>query len=277
MIGFDMMAACAPNVAPLTLEKIIQAESRNNPLAVYVNAKWVTVHDKGGALKRKKIPFKSPIRIKTVQDAVTVAYMALDTGFSVDMGYMQVNSRNLKALGYTVEDMFDPCRNLAAGARVLSAFYTHALTHYSNEQAALRAALSAYNTGSFNGGFINGYLIRYGINGLSASANVPALNPYTADTGVYVLHPLKKEHRIMGTENEIQTAVTQRVDPVLSQSLKDAATPGVQVEYTAVEAEHNGAFKETAMSEADAWESNADLDADDRNGTAVIVGGKAVR
>lgn len=290
MIGLELMAACAPNVAPVTLEKIIQVESRGNPLAVNANVKWVIVRDKDGKPvmvitedgqikpKRKKVTFKSPIEIKTVQDAVTVTYMAIDAGHSVDMGYMQVNSRNLKALGYTVEDMFKPCKNLAAGTRVLTAFYSNALPKYPNEQAALRAALSAYNTGDFDKGFINGYVTRYGINGQSAPVNVSALNPYTATTVVFVRQSQKKEETMSSTKNEVQTTLAMRVDPVVSKSQKDAATPGVQVEYTADEAERNGAFKETAMIEAEAWAANADLAAaDDPNGTAIVVGGKAVR
>lgn len=289
MMGLEMMVACAPNVAPTTLEKIIQVESKGNPLAVNVNAKWVVEHDKDGKPvtvttaagqtqpQRKKVTFKSPIEIKTVQDAVTVTYMAIDAGHTVDMGAMQVNSKNLGALGYSVEDMFEPCKNIAAGARVLTAFYGSALAQYPNEQAALRAALSAYNTGDFDQGFINGYLARYGVNGPSAPVKVPTLNPYTASTAVFVRQPPGKEKAMSSHEDEAQPALTQRVDPVVSQSQKDEATPGVQVEHTADEAERNGAFKETALSEADAWESNADLVMNEPDGSAIVVGGKSVR
>ena len=291
MIGLDMMMACAPNVAPATIEKVIQVESGGNPLALNVNAKWVIERDEKGnpimvtvadgqiELKRRKVVFKSPITIKTVQDAVTVAYMAIDAGHTVDMGYMQVNSTNLKSLGYTVEDMFDSCKNLDAGARILTAFYSNALPKYPNEQAALRAALSAYNTGDFNKGFLNGYLARYGV-GQQVAMSVPALNPYTAPTAVFVRQQRKEE--TMSTKKEVQhvaeakIALAPRVDPVVSKSPEDSGTPGVQVEYTAAEAEANGAFKETAMSEAEVWASNADLTAD-LEGTAIVVNGKVIR
>jgi type IV secretion system protein VirB1 len=36
--------------------------------------------------------------------------------------------------------------------------------------------------------------------------------------------------------------------------------PGVQIELTPDEAEALGAFEETALSEADAWEANTDVD-----------------
>ncbi len=45
----------------------------------------------------------------------------------------------------------------------------------------------------------------------------------------------------------------------LSDNYGDLATPGVVVELDAAEAESLGAFEETALSEADAWEANADL------------------
>ena len=48
-------------------------------------------------------------------------------------------------------------------------------------------------------------------------------------------------------------------DPLVSQTLDDALVPGVMVELDAAAAEAAGAFEETALSEADAWEANADL------------------
>ncbi len=45
----------------------------------------------------------------------------------------------------------------------------------------------------------------------------------------------------------------------LSDDIGDLTTPGVVVEVDAGEAESLGAFEETALSEADAWEANADL------------------
>lgn len=63
--------------------------------------------------------------------------------------------------------------------------------------------------------------------------------------------------------------------PVISRNEDDASVPGVQVEQTAEQAESNGAFAETAMSEADAWEANTDL-VTDPHGTGIVVSGKLV-
>jgi hypothetical protein len=48
---------------------------------------------------------------------------------------------------------------------------------------------------------------------------------------------------------------------LISTTLDDLLVPGVVVELDAHDAEEIGAFEETALTEADAWEANADLDA----------------
>lgn len=163
----DLILACAPNVAPLTIQEIIRVESAGNALAVNVN-------------KQAGVVFQHPIKIKTVQDAVAVSYAAIAAGHTVDMGYMQINSANLKKLGYRIEDAFDPCKNIAGGARILLMAYAAALPRHRNEQAALRAALSVYNTGDATRGFRNGYVARY----IPSIAPVTRLNPYTTSTKV---------------------------------------------------------------------------------------------
>jgi hypothetical protein len=52
-------------------------------------------------------------------------------------------------------------------------------------------------------------------------------------------------------------------DAMLSDDLADLLVPGVMVEVDAIEAESLGAFEETALTEAEAWDSNADLGADE--------------
>jgi type IV secretion system protein VirB1 len=113
---------------------------------------------------------------------------------------MQVNSRNLAALGTTVEQVLDPCTNLQAAATILTADYAEAARTRGDGQPALQAALSAYNTGDFYRGFANGYVARYyepggvpaltgGVHEVAAvkrAAPPPPPNPFTADTTVFV-------------------------------------------------------------------------------------------
>lgn len=50
---------------------------------------------------------------------------------------------------------------------------------------------------------------------------------------------------------------------LLSDTIADLLVPGVMVEVDAAEAESLGAFKETALTEAEAWDANADLETDE--------------
>ncbi len=182
------LLACAANVAPVTLEAVMRVESGGNPLALNVN------HLAG--------PQPHPA---TLAEAAAIAHGYVTRGYSVDLGLMQVNSRNLAALGSTIEQVLDPCVNLRAGAAILTANYAEAARSRGEGQSALRAALSAYNTGSFYRGIANGYVAKYyGPSGVPALAgDVPQAvltaaavkhaaalpsppNPYTADTQVYV-------------------------------------------------------------------------------------------
>lgn len=177
------LLACAPNIAPITLEAVIRVESGGNPLAVNVNG----------------VPVQ-PLPATSTTGAAQIAETYILRGYSVDLGLMQVNSRNLAALGTTVERVLDPCTNVRDGAAILTADYAEAARTRGDGQAALQAALSAYNTGSFYRGFTNGYVARYygpgsvpalagGVREAAAMkhpAPMPSPNPYTADTSVFV-------------------------------------------------------------------------------------------
>jgi type IV secretion system protein VirB1 len=182
------LLACAANVAPVTLEAVVRVESGGNPFALHVN----------GLVGPQPQP-------TTVADAVRLAKRYIRRGYSVDLGLMQVNSRNLAALGYSIAQVLDPCTNIRGGAVILTADYAEAVRSRGEGQEALQAALSAYNTGNFFRGFANGYVAKYyGRNGVPAlTGNVrqvtvtavavkrvapppPPPNPYTADTQIYV-------------------------------------------------------------------------------------------
>lgn len=143
-LTLSLALSCAPNVAPDTIARIVQVESGNKVFAINVN----------------RLRGRQP-RADNIEDAARLVRLYIARGHTVDMGLMQINSVNLRRLGYTVEDMFDPCTNLKAGAKILTENYTAASRQMDNSQAALRAALSAYNTGNFRNGFRNGYVAKY--------------------------------------------------------------------------------------------------------------------
>ena len=102
---------------------------------------------------------RQPTRQGNATVAAGTAQRYVAAGYSVDLGLGQINSRNMPWLGLTWETVFDPCTNVAALGRVLTANYNSAKAGR-DPQAALRVALSMYNTGSQTRGFRNGYVAK---------------------------------------------------------------------------------------------------------------------
>lgn len=174
--------ACAPNIHPVTLDALIRHESGARQYAIGVN------------LKGKALP-QQPHDLET---ASLAAERLIAEGIDFDAGLGQINVRNWAWLGLTSTTVFDPCQNLAAAQTVLSDCYARALKGHRDQQQALRAALSCYNTGNFRRGFANGYV---GKVLAQAGIQVPALKPVThpgspsvdpaaaAETGTTASHP----------------------------------------------------------------------------------------
>ena len=99
---------CAPSVDPRMIVGIGQRESGLDPLTLHDNSTGQILHG---------------------DDVVAAAAQRIAAGHSVDLGLMQINSRNLGLLGLTIGDAFIACKSVAAAARLLALF-------------------SAYNTGS---------------------------------------------------------------------------------------------------------------------------------
>lgn len=117
----ELLLMCAPTVDPVTMAAVVKQESGGQPWVVNNNT----------SKKSVAFAFKAA--------AVAAALTAIGRGESVDLGLAQINSKNLPTLGLTVEQVFDPCTNLAAGATILAANYAKA--------GSLDGALSLYNTG----------------------------------------------------------------------------------------------------------------------------------
>lgn len=199
-----LVAECAPWVAPSTLAAIVRTESGFKPLAIGING--------GARLQRQP---------QNLEEAVATAKWLIANGYNIDMGLGQVNSANLAKTGLTVEHAFDPCKNLAAAATILTWNYQSASRKTDNQQAALHAALSAYNTGSFTRGFSNGYVGK-----VIRNANVGQVTPI----------PLMKTESKAGAQGRQRQVVgggaeghkpdgsvwVSKVDPVAPESSPDA-------------------------------------------------------
>lgn len=145
--GLDQLVAqCAPNIAPTTMLAIVRVESRGNPLALSVNGKQHLVRQPSSK-----------------NEAIAWTKWLINNGYSFDIGLTQVNSRQMQRLGLPPEVMFEPCNNLAVGARILTEYYAAAIKKYGAGQPALRAAISAYNSGNHTRGIANGYVNRVSV------------------------------------------------------------------------------------------------------------------
>jgi len=140
MIELALIAACTNGVAPATVEAVIAVESRGAALAVGANP-----------------PMQLP-KATTPKQASQLAENLLRRGYSADLGLMQVNTMHLRRFNLKPIDLFDPCTNIFVGTTILNEFYQRAAGQGKSDLQALRAALSAYNTGSFTKGLGNGYV-----------------------------------------------------------------------------------------------------------------------
>jgi type IV secretion system protein VirB1 len=153
---------CGPSVAPSTLASIARTESGFQPL---------TIHD--NTTQTSGVPATDAI-------AIQVASRLLEAGHSVDIGIMQINSANFTKLGLTLEAAFDACKSIAAAAVILAGDYAGGDTRV-GQQAALRVAISKYNTGDAQRGFANGYVHKVE---LAAGHFVPALDVGAAPAAI---------------------------------------------------------------------------------------------
>lgn len=153
-----LIEQCAPGVGTNTMHALIATESGGNPWAV---------NDNDGKLSRQPV---------SRAEAITISKKLIAAGHRVDMGLTQVDSKNLPALGLSVEQIFDPCTNIAAGATILANSYRVSSRRYGDGQPALLAAFSAYNTGRLSAGFYNGYVQRIlSHNGVRVEFKIPRL------------------------------------------------------------------------------------------------------
>ena len=141
---------CANGIQAPIVEAIIQAESSGNPWAINVNVR-------DGQAQPLLVAAQSR------DEAVAQATQLHAEGYSFDVGLMQVNSANVARLGVSIDEAFGVCTNLNMGSTVYSEFAAGAVRYaeqFDTPHKQMMATLSAYNTGSYWKGFMNGYVYR---------------------------------------------------------------------------------------------------------------------
>ena len=116
-VALAIALRCAPAEDPGMLVGIARQESGLDPLILHDNTSGQVLRGAG---------------------VIEAARRLIAAGHSVDLGPWQINSRNLSLLGLRVADAFEPCKAVAAAARLIELF-------------------SRYNTGSPSRGIANGY------------------------------------------------------------------------------------------------------------------------
>ncbi|WP_028203770.1 lytic transglycosylase domain-containing protein [Paraburkholderia nodosa] len=163
---------CAPAVAPATMEAIVQVESGFNPYAIGVV---------NGRLERQPA---------TLDEAVATTRALDAAGWNYSVGLAQLNRSNWTRFGLTSGTVFDPCRNLAAGAAILRGCFERARQSRERAQDALRAGLSCYASGDFFTGFRTGYVQRVLAQVVQTDPGVPATGADVPPVRVIPVRPV---------------------------------------------------------------------------------------
>ena len=144
MFDFLLLAQeCAPDVRQDTMKRIAHVESSFNPYAIGVV---------GGRLDRQP---------RTKEEAIATARWLELKGYNFSVGYVQVNKKNFKRYGLTLETAFDACPNIKAGGEILKECFLRASKNpLKGEQQALRDAFSCYYSGNFTTGYKQGYVLK---------------------------------------------------------------------------------------------------------------------
>jgi len=125
---------CVPPSYQERMARIVEVESGRNPYAIGVV---------GGHLVRQP---------RQLDEAIATAKALDRAGWNFSLGHAQVNKHNLGRMGLDYETAFDACRNLKAGAAILTECDQRAKQTYPDDRAQ-HAAHSCYYSGNFTRGF----------------------------------------------------------------------------------------------------------------------------
>jgi type IV secretion system protein VirB1 len=129
----QLVAQCAPFVAPTTMAAIIKVESGGRALVILDNATG-----------RDYSPSSVPQGVSTIDRLLAEGHRQLDVGIA------QVDTKNFVAYSLTPATALNACTNIRVGAKILQAAYKQAVVAYGPGQVALYHAFEAYNSGRLN-------------------------------------------------------------------------------------------------------------------------------
>jgi type IV secretion system protein VirB1 len=138
MIDIAIIQQCAGNVHPFVMQRIMHVETQHNPFAI------------GYRIVKNGQDYKLPKSPKTLAEAKYIANWLYSNGYKYDLGIAQINSTNFARFGVTPEDMLDTCKNLNIASKILTEFYINAKRSIKDNQLALKASISAYNSGKYH-------------------------------------------------------------------------------------------------------------------------------
>ncbi|REC93321.1 lytic transglycosylase domain-containing protein [Kushneria indalinina] len=135
MFDVALVEQCTTEVAPQTMQTLIDVESSGNPFAIAAVGVDVISTPEGK------------------EEAIESAKSLMSQGYNISLGLGQINMHNFEALGLTLSNVFDPCTNIQAADKILSDCYQRAAAEFDDGQRALQAAFSCYYSNNFSRGF----------------------------------------------------------------------------------------------------------------------------
>lgn len=145
---------CAATVPNDTLAAITRTESAFYPFALSINYPQTSAR-RAGFVNSSMLLARQP---KNLDEAVGWASWFELHGYTVSVGLMQVNTQTAKLYRISLRQLFDPCRNVSAGAAIITDYYHRRHHSTTSTSEALLDAISAYNSGNINTGYTNGYV-----------------------------------------------------------------------------------------------------------------------
>ena len=148
IISIPTIQQCTQDVHPSTIMRIMTVETRKNPYTI------------GFRILKNKKEYYIPNQPKNLYQAKYYANWLYKNGYAFDTGIAQINSTNFARLGVSPENVFDICTNIRVAGIILKEFYIRAKQNIKDDQQALQAAISGYNSGKFNSTLGRQYVAR---------------------------------------------------------------------------------------------------------------------